>query len=129
MQWPRRSAVVPHPTTGDMTPVWTRRQAAQVLHVDRAWLQSLEQVGYIPGPIYGTRSGSPLWSMRQIALIASLMKWVRAHRREPSGFTETWVSRQATKLRKEWDDGLCERNGNGNHRNARWRTRRQVVGG
>lgn len=129
MTWPRHSAVVPHPATGDQTPVWTRRQAAKVLRVSHDWLRSMEQVGYIPPPVYGAIQGSSLWSMRQIALVAKLVKWVNAHRREPSHFTNTWVRRQATKMKKEWDDGLCERNDNGNHRNSRWRARREIRGG
>jgi hypothetical protein len=95
-----------------------------MLGVQRERLAAMELLGLIPSPIYGHHLGSPLWSLRQVSLVAGIVKWFTLHQQEPSKYARDMLTRQVGKVKKEWDDGYHERNDDGNHRNARWRYRR-----
>jgi hypothetical protein len=113
-----------HPITGVLTPVWTRRQVAQMAGFGRYGLMTLESSKLIPPPEYGYHQGCPLWSLRQVVLVMGVVKWLRVWMKDKDKYSETMLHRRSTMCCKEWNDGHRKRLSNGNHRNARWLAQR-----
>lgn len=113
-----------HPETGARTPLWTKRQVAEMAGLGRYALLSLESSKLIPPSEYGDLNGSPLWSLRQVVLVMGVVKWLRIWSRDHDKYAETMLRRRSTMCWKEWKDADRKRLRNGNHRNARWLAQR-----
>jgi hypothetical protein len=118
------SASIPHPETEILTPLWTGRQVAEAAKLTSHQMKMITKL--LPPSEYGTLRGSPLWSLRQVALVLGWVKWLRIWTECGDKFAGDQLKARTAMCWKEWKDGNRKRLGNGNHRNARWSVDKQL---